>query len=476
MSNALTRISSLDLRSVIREHQELSQLHPVGYGYAAESKAAVPAPVNAQPVNPAYALFLSPQEITPYYAWLLYQNVAPLAKVVDLIADNVAGLDPLVMVDGEPATTPNKLTAFLSNPGWNRTRRRLIKEMVIQELITGTCYLCTQGNVEYDPARLDIYKSQYISPVQGVDMWPATYLYNEGTRSDIFQRLDGHNMRWISQTGMAELTPIYSIDGNRRGIGLSKLTAIKADVELRMKGTEHNSAMMDNGARPTAIANFKTGFTPEQARDVGRQIRNDLAGSQNAGKVLITGGGEMQFEQLSLSPKDMDWSALVKFTEDAIVQRFNVPGPLFNNEAQTDNNYETAWNMFYDNAVLPEFDVIWSGIGRMLSERAGAEITFKHDALTNNILARQAAARANDLHGGNLITTNEARTIIGYQAMPGGDFTANPMMGQVGDDYFTDDEVGQPRRIQAPKPDEEDGAPGKDKAKAEKKARSVLLT
>lgn len=463
LSRFLTRINSLDLTPVVQARNQSAM--PLGFG-GGEAKAAVSSPVNAQSVS-AYSLFLAPVEITPRYAWLLYENVAPLAKVIDLIADNVAGLDPLVMVNGEPVSDARSLLEFLDEPGYNRTRQQLIKEMVVQELVTGTCYLRTLGNVRFrDPARLDVLKSFFINPVVGFDMWPASFIYAEGTQGDRFDKVDGHNFRWVSPTGMSELTPIYGMDGNRRGIGLSKLTAIKADVELRMKGTEHNASVMDNGARPSGILNSKTGLTPEQAQALIEQIQATFSGSQNAGKTLVTGGGDMQYTALSLTAKDMDWTNLIKITEDAIVQRFNVPGPLFNNDAQTDNNYETAWNMFYDNAVLPEFKLIWSGIGRMLSARSGLKISFKHDALTNNILARQAMAQAKDGYGAGLLTANEGRDKIGYPAMPGGDFTNNPMQGQVADDYFTDDVVGQPRRIQAPAPQEDDAAsaPGRDKS------------
>ena len=52
-----------------------------------QAKAAVPAPVHATS-NPIFGLLsMSPASITPYNAWLLYQNVAPFAKFVDLIAD-----------------------------------------------------------------------------------------------------------------------------------------------------------------------------------------------------------------------------------------------------------------------------------------------------------------------------------------------------------------------------------------------------
>lgn len=405
-SLALPRIASLDLRAPIEVKEGSSVITPSGWTGAANS----------------YGMMLYAAEITPRMAWLLYETVGTLAKVVDLIADNVAMLDPLVLLDGKPAPNPDPVLKFLGKPGLNRDRIQLIREITIQHLLTGTAYLASYGNIKYEPEVLDVLKSMYVQPMH-FGSYPEAYVYSEASQlMKRFDKLGGRDYRWIDSNGLAELTPIYAMDGQRRGIGRSRLAAIQRDVELRLKGTEHNTSVMDKGARPSALVNFRSGLTFEQAKDVGAQVNRDLGGTNNAGKVIVTGGGDMQFEQLSMTPKDMDWSNLQKITDDAITARFNVPPTLFNSDAQTDNNYETAWNMFYDNAVLPEFKTIWGGIARCLSYRLGMDISFKHDATTNNILFRQISARVRDLKGANIVTTNEARQELGKEPLAGGDY------------------------------------------------------
>lgn len=415
-----------------------------------QRKEAVAAPVNAAPglMHPGYGLFLAPSEITPHNAWLLYENVATLAKVVDLIADQVAGLEPLFTIDKQAVNDNGSLTRFMDNPGFNRDRRRLIKELAVQMLTTGTAYLTVYGNARYTPVSLDVLKSFYVTPVQGQDMWPGQYVYAEGSRSNMFSRVDGRDYRWISDNELAELIPIYDIDGARRGIGLSRLSAVKKDVELRLAGTNHNKAMMENGARPSGALVFKDRLNDAQRSDVGAQIKHTIVGAGNAGRVMLFSGGEAEFITMSQSAKDMDWTNLVKMVEDAIIARYNVPVTLFNVGAQTNNNYETAWHQFYDNAVLPTFQIIWGGIARMFSERLGVAIEVRHDTLTNNTLARQAAARAKDLRIVGLITTNEARALVGYEPVLGGDSLLAPA-GEVpiGEDYFTSSDAdGRPLR------------------------------
>jgi len=144
-----------------------------------ERKSAVSAPVNATLVGALddfYAFGGPGAIIPPFLCWRLYKSVATLAKVVDLIADQTARIAPIVIVDGE--TDPSHpLNALLSRPGYGRSRRALIKELAVQQLISGTGYLHAIGLIDRPPQALDVIKSHFVSPVQGGDMWPMRLIY-----------------------------------------------------------------------------------------------------------------------------------------------------------------------------------------------------------------------------------------------------------------------------------------------------------
>ncbi len=407
---------------------------------APEQKTNVPAPVSANPSPIFMNSFFSPAEISAYDAWSMYKTVSAFAKVIDLIADEVARLTPVVRINGK-IIDGHPIIDFMKRPGFNRTRARFIKELTVQTLVTGTGYVHAFGNTAIPgmPIALDVIKSKFVSVIPGGDMWPASYQYSEGTRSHRFQR-DGNprDMRWIEPNGLGEIVPIYDMDGDTRGIGLSRLNSIKHDVELRLKGIQHNNAVMDNGARLTGVLAFKEELTQEQRDDLLAQFRAQASGSHNAGKVMITGGGENNFTPLSQNVKDLDFKNLIQLVEDAIVARHNVPVTLFRTEAQTNNNYEVAWRMFYNMAVLPAFEMVYSGLAQIFTERLGMEIEIVHDALTNPILAQAAANRARELFAAHLVSRNEGRDICGYEPVLGGDTIYGPM-GDVpqAQDYFT---------------------------------------
>lgn len=404
-----------------------------------QRKAAVSAPINGTLINPYMGLLLA-QEITPYQAWLLYMNVAPFAKIVDLIADETARLVPLVKVNGKPVDG-HPLSQFMRRPGFNRSRQGLIKELAVQYLVTGNAYMHSIGEVSRPPIALDVLKSVTVAPTIGSDMWPEQFLFAEGTRSIRFQRdpNESRDFRWIDASmGIGEIHSIYDMDGTRRGVGISRLNSIRHDVDMRLKGIIHNSATLENGARMSGVLSVKGGLTTEQANGLRKQIETLISGATNAGRILITSGDDLTFTQMSQNMKDMDFANLIRLVEDAIVSRYNVPVSLFRTEAQTNNNYEVAWRQLYFTSVLPCFEVIWAHIANAMSLRLQEDIEIEHDSLTNPILAKYATDRAVQLFQARLISRNEGRGMVGFEPALGGDTIYGPM-GEVpvGEDFFT---------------------------------------
>lgn len=442
------------MRDRLKALNPISSFIPLGYGLgyggggSLAVKTAVPAPVAARSFGGLYSMFLDPQEITAVQAWLLYKSVSPLAKVIDQIADEVASLVPMVKVNGE-VIDGHPVLKFLARPGKNRTRRRLIKELTVQYLVTGTAYLQVLGNASAPPLALEVIKSRNVQPILGADMWPRSYNYAEGTQTAVFEADGARDPRWIEGSmQLSEIVPIYDMDGDSRGVGLSRLNAIKNDVELRYKGVQHNASLLENGARMSGHLAFKENLNEEQRQAIQEMLQDRTTGL-NTGKVFVTYGGEADFNQMSQSAKDMDFGNLVKLVEDAIVTRYNVPVTLYRTDAQTSNNYSIAWKMFYNGAVLPTFEIVYSALAHMFTERLGEEIEIVHDALTNAVLAEQASSRSTQLFGAHLISRNEARSIAGYEPVLGGDTIYGPLGEQpVAEDFFTGREGsdGEPDR------------------------------
>ncbi len=413
----------------------MSLFSRIGAALGLATKSAVPAPVSAASVPPWVGLMMGAGELTAVEAWRLYKNVATLARVIDLIADQVAHLPPVIEINGT-TVDEHPLKQLLCRPGFNRSRRKLVKEVVVQIMTAGYCPLHLIGSQRGLPFALDVLKAEHTVWQRDVDGWPRQFHVQEPTRGMTFVRTDGVNFRYVNGP-MSEMLPIYDMAGDNKGIGLSRLNAVRNDVELRARAVIHNKSLIDKGARISGILNFKDALTDDQMEAVQSNVQRAVAG--NAGSIAITSGGQSEFTNVAMTPRDMDWGTLTGLVDDAIAARYNCPVTLFNVKAQTNNNYETAWRMLFDNAVLPTFKLVYEDLARVFSERLGQEVEIEPDLLSVPILAERAIANAIKLHGAGLVTRDEARNDFGMEPTLNGDLFYVPMgMVPAGEDYFTE--------------------------------------
>jgi HK97 family phage portal protein len=428
---------------------------------ALTTKTAVAAPVSAQHIR-TYSLFLGQRgTLTPRECWQLYLSVGTFAKTIDIIADNVASLKPQIKVGGE-IYEQHPVIQLLDAPGYGRTRRRLIKELAVQYLVCGTCYTNVIGNLRAAPVALDVLRGQHLTITEGPDGWPGMYQLNESFRSATFNRdpESQRDPRWIDGR-FSQIVPIFDMEGDQRGVGLSRLQSVQEDVNLKLTGLQHNRSLLANGATLSGIVHIKGNLQPDQKAAAREEIQGRMTGSHNAGNVMMTTGGDgLDFKQMMQSNKDMDWANLIQLVDDSIIARYSVPTTLFNSSAQTYDNYKEAWRALYENAVLPTFETIYGGMARTFSERFGEVIEIEHDKLTNNVLADAAVDRASKLLGDRMITVNEAREIVGYEPLAGGDniYDLPGMIPQYEDVWTGEGLIDDPEQPAAlPKPEAQAG-------------------
>jgi HK97 family phage portal protein len=401
------------------------------------TKAAVPAPV-ASGSTPYHFLAQTGREILPHEAWRLYKSVSTFAITVDLIADQIATMQTITEVNGR-TVEGHPLDLLLGRPGFNRSRRQLVKEIAVQHLVTGTAYINLIGSLKQLPFSVDTYLSHHVNHVEGADGWPQTIQLAEARQTRNYNRVDVRgDMRFIADD-YNELLVVYDMCGDTKGRGLSRLQAVRGDVDLKLSSIQHNVNMMNRGATLSGVLAYKEKLTPETAEAIRNDIRSNMAGAANAGGILVTGGGDVDFKGLTQSNKDMDWTNLVKVVNESIISRYNVPITIYSVDAQTDNNYHTAWEQFYQQAVLPQFGIIYGALAQAASARTGENIEIRHDALSVDVLAAKAVDRATKLVSAQLISPNEGRQTIGYEPFLGGDQVLGPPgLTPIYEDYMTD--------------------------------------
>jgi hypothetical protein len=144
-------------------------------------------------------------------------------------------------------------------------------------------------------------------------------------------------------------------------------------------------------------------------------------GDRNAGRPLILEGG-LDWREMSLSPKDMDWLSGRTNAARDIALAFGVPAQMIGlPDAQTYANMEQARLAFYEETVLPQITRVISGIDHWLCPmyRDRPDLDFDPDSIS--ALTDKRQAQWTKIQTANFLTLNEKREAAGYGPIAGGD-------------------------------------------------------
>ncbi len=249
---------------------------------------------------------------------------------------------------------------------------------------------------------------------------------------------------------------IYQINGysshTSRTYSDSPLQAVALEVQQLINARYHNLRLLENGGRLSLIAVFQDIDSEDQIEGLRDNLNSQMAGPRNAGKIAVIGADEMELKEVGTNNKDMDFFNLDQAAQQVIARRYKIPLPLINNDATTFNNLEPPVYHFYDMAVLPVFEKVFSGLSHFLLPRYGldpakARITYNPDDI--DALRGRKIDELSKLINDNAITINEYRDNISLEPVEGGDNILAPAtMVPVAQDTFTLSDIDDPEQAE----------------------------
>ena len=135
-------------------------------------------------------------------------------------------------------------------------------------------------------------------------------------------------------------------------LGFSPLRAAAYNIDGNNANDRWNFSMIQNGARPSGILKTSQVLNETVLARLKKVLLNSWAGKYNTGKAHVLEAG-LEWQQISLSQKDMDNINYAKLNSRKIAQVLNVPNELLGDpEAKTYSNYKEANKAFYKDCVL----------------------------------------------------------------------------------------------------------------------------
>lgn len=417
-------------------------------------------PLGANDSLGAFLMFGYAGGATPAGALQLYEQSTAVSVPINMVAEGFASLTP-VLRTGDKLITEHPVLELLRAPSPFFDGRLFAETLAKDYLITGEAEAIALGTVTRPPLELQPISPANISVTEGTGGMPVAIQVSGSTLPGSYD-LDLRKTKQMARYfdgALREIKQIrgYSTKNNSMLRGQSPLVSASKEARQHILGNTHNTSLLEKGGRLSLVFHFKDDMGPDDFEVAKERVRNQYGGATEAGQIGVTAGSELDIKEFGVNNKDMDFVKLQRMAQDSVALAYHVPLVLISTDAATFNNYKEAKLALYDDAVLPLADRLFAGLSAFLLPRYGldpakVEITYDMDEITALATRRNEELKLRkDLA---IETTNELRSMIGREAVQGGDNVLAPAnLIPIGSDLFTNDEP-QPRVLREEEPEE----------------------
>ena len=215
--------------------------------------------------------------------------------------------------------------------------------------------------------------------------------------------------------------------------GMSALEAAAFSVDIHNQTGGWNKSLLDNGARPSGALTYTAGkgepsvMGEDEYKRLKSQIDEDFVGAANSGRPLILEGG-LGWQEMSLSPKEMDYIQSKNTSARDISLAFGVPPQLLGIQGDsTYNNQREARLALYEQTILPMVDLFVAELNQWLVPMFSDDLVLKYDEDQINALAPRREVVWEKVGGATFLTDNEKREAVGYEPIDGGEVLFKPV-------------------------------------------------
>jgi len=206
-------------------------------------------------------------------------------------------------------------------------------------------------------------------------------------------------------------------------VGMSPLSYARNSIGIAQAADNRTSKIFSNGAKPSGVLTIDRTLTSEQRTQVKAAFSGLESGDQDRLFVLEAG---MNYQQVSMSPQDIELLNARRFQIEDIGRFFGVPSILLNQtfgQSSLGSNVFEILTAFYKLNLRPYLEKFEASTVRWLIDPADQdkyEARFDFDALLRADTLSRMKANKEAINSGQL-TPNEGRIAEGRQGLPGGD-------------------------------------------------------
>lgn len=344
-------------------------------------------------------------------------------RAIQLVSRNAAAV-PFTVYRGRGARRlrleDHPLAALLQKPNAMQGGAEFFESVYAYYLIAGNSYVEAVGTSQGRPMELWSLRPDRLRVIPAKEGGIAAFRYTAGGQS-----VDYAVNAVTGQCDLLHLKAFHPLDD---WYGMSPLEAAAVSVDQHNDAAKWNASLLQSSGRPSGALVFRPlhadapdTLTAEQRQSLRAELEAHYTGAGAAGRPLVLEGG-LDWREMSLSPKDMDWLAGKDVSAREIALAFHVPPQLIGVEGSLSfANFEQARLALYDDAILPLIDHVKDELNRWLAPRFGEDIHIGYDADAIEALAPRREKVWARLQAADFMTVNEKRAALGLAPLAEGD-------------------------------------------------------
>ncbi|NTU76249.1 MAG: phage portal protein [Alphaproteobacteria bacterium] len=340
-------------------------------------------------------------------------------RCISMIASSACAV-PWLLYDSEGNEIDrHPLLELLAHPNPLQNGVAFFENIFANLLISGNVYVeSVMPQSGQAPTELYVLRSDRMKVIPGATGLPQGYEYSVG----------GKLTRWGADpvTGASPILHLKMFHPLDDWYGLAPLEAALISVDQHNAASAWNQALLNHGARPSGALVYApkdgpTSLSDDQVQRLREEIEQHYQGKSNAGRPLILEGG-LDWREMSLSPKEMDWSAGRDGAARDIALAFGVPSQLIGIPgAQTYANFAEARLAFYEETILPLVVRVLAAFDHALTPFFADDLYLDYDPDDVSALTARREVLWDKLQNAEFLTVNEKREALGYGPVDGGD-------------------------------------------------------
>lgn len=272
-------------------------------------------------------------------------------RAIDLIAHGAASVSWGLYAQGEQVTQHPALHIIRSpNPLQNGTS--FLRALMSYKLISGNAYVHAVSPKQEPPRELHLLRPDRVLVIAGEGGVPRGYQYKVDEKVMVIpvNRI----------TGASRILHLKQFHPTDDWYGLSAVEAAAYSIDQHNQAGAWNQSLLQHGARPSGalVVNMKErggsgSLSEDQYYRIKQQIDEQFSGAQNAGRPMLLEGG-LDWKEMSLSPRDMDFIETKHSAARDIALAFGVPPQLLGIPGDnTFSNLAEARLALWEQTILP---------------------------------------------------------------------------------------------------------------------------